>query len=122
MIFILDGSNMTDTPPQSTTGPTLVPCDSTDYTHKIYLCSGNTSVGIENTLTDTVQVYLWLPGGVKQVLNFTSDEFKTYPCNFVGRTIERRVNGLQNKESKQEKVRSCTKNCANLVVNMLGCI
>ena len=30
-----------------------------------------------------------------------------------------RVNGLSNKESKRERIRACTENCARMVVNML---
>lgn len=71
--------------------PTLEPCISS-YTHKVYQCPDNLSVALENTTSNLVQIFSWLPAGLKQFTPMSSGFFRTHPCftKFRGLAKERK--------------------------------
>jgi hypothetical protein len=74
--------------------PTLIPepqCpELSKYPYKVYLCHDSVAMAIENTLNDTVQLYLWLNEGVKDIHTMTSKAFQIHECHqkYKGRALE----------------------------------
>ena len=73
--------SVTTVPPTSTVPvPSLQPACDDKYTHKVYQCPDNNTVALENTTSGIVQIFSWLPGGVKRFTKQTSASFRSHPC------------------------------------------
>lgn len=101
--------NRTVTPPPSTTNstgssssslpsPTLLPhtCTNPKYTHKVYLCDEEHGMALEDTRNDTVQLYNWIEGGIKNIQYMTTKQFMLSECarKFQGFALLSKLNHI----------------------------
>ncbi|XP_019862424.1 PREDICTED: uncharacterized protein LOC109591057 [Amphimedon queenslandica] len=107
--------------PSPTSLPPAVQCNS-KYKYDIYLCSKDALVAIVSMSDKSTLLYEWIEGVLKKT-STNIDSFKKNHSNclsqYKGSTTKARVNGIQTRELKRNKINNCKTECAGLVAKML---